>query len=221
MAVIGKVIKSDNVPQDSPAERPRAAPRQVVRSEEFEAQRTAGDIISEARQTAEQIKADARQEAERLREEAVEQGRQQGLASMSEQIAKAKLQAGQLLAQHEQDVIGLALKLAEKIIGREVERDPQRLVELYATAAENVRTAKALVFRVNPANAAILRQEKKDLIDLIGRAVDVAIKEDADVEDLGCIIQTEFGTVDARLPTQLEMLQQLLLEDENAKDGPA
>ena len=87
------------------------------------------------------------------------------------------------------------------------------------TAVENVRNAKALVLRVSPKAAAVLRQHKKDLMDLIGRAMDVAIKEDPEVEDIGCIIQTEFGTIDAQLMTQLQMLKQVLTEQEK-QDGP-
>jgi type III secretion protein L len=38
---------------------------------------------------------------------------------------------------------------------------------------------------------------------------------------VGCIVQTEFGTVDAQLPTQFEMLQNILLPDPSRKEGPA
>ena len=38
---------------------------------------------------------------------------------------------------------------------------------------------------------------------------------------VGCIVQTEFGKVDAQLPTQFEMLQNVLFPDQGKKDGPA
>ena len=44
---------------------------------------------------------------------------------------------------------------------------------------------------------------------------------DQDVAAVGCIVQTEFGTVDAQLPTQFEMLQNVLLPDDGKKEGPA
>jgi type III secretion protein L len=59
-------------------------------------------------------------------------------------------------------------------------------------------------------------------MELIGRTVDLAIKEDLEVAPVGCIVQTEFGTVDAQLPTQFEMLQNVLAPDPNQKkEGPA
>jgi type III secretion protein L len=57
-------------------------------------------------------------------------------------------------------------------------------------------------------------------MELIGRTVDLAIKEDPEVAPVGCIVQTEYGTVDAQLPTQLEMLQNLLQPDTGRKSGP-
>ena len=37
----------------------------------------------------------------------------------------------------------------------------------------------------------------------------------------GCVIQTEFGTIDAQLDTQFEMLAQVLIADTAKKEGPA
>ena len=222
---LGKVIKSDGMPPEPVVERPSVRPQRpgpgVVSGQEWDAQKAAAGIQAEAKRKFEEMIADAEAKREEIFEKARKDGREQGLAEMTEQIARAKIQAGELLARHEQDVIELACKLAEKIIGREVERDPQALVELCASAVENVRSAKSLVLRMNPQNAAKLRQHKKELLDLIGRSVDLAIKEDPDVNDLGCVIQTEFGTVDAQLVTQLNILRQVLLEADKKTDGPA
>jgi len=220
---VGKVIKQGDMSQDvqSADRQPiRGARPAVVRSEDYEAGKNAADVIADAKRQYDQILAEAEVQKQKIFDDAQERGRQQGLAMVTEQLARAKIQAGELLAQHEQDVIQLACKIAEKIIGRDLERDPQTLVELCATAVENVRNAKSLVLRVNPEMASRLRERKKDLMDLIGRSVDVAIKEDADVATGGCIVQTEFGTIDAQLFTQLEMIQRVLLDD-GKKDGPA
>jgi len=55
---------------------------------------------------------------------------------------------------------------------------------------------------------------------LVGRAMDISIKDDAEVEAGGCIIQTEFGTIDAQLKTQFEMLKAVLVPDTAKKEGP-
>ena len=187
-----------------------------------EARQSAQGIIEEANREKERILAEAQREREEVLAKAREQGRQEGLAQASEVLLRAKMQAGEMLANNEKDVIALACKIAEKIIGRDVERQPELLVEMCATAIEQIRSARSMILRVHPKTAQVLRARKPELMELIGRAVDLAIREDQEVAPVGCIVQTEFGTIDAQLPTQFEMLQNVLLPDPNGKkEGPA
>ena len=222
---IGKVIKGDGTVEPGLAsERPVLRPPRasVMNAEVFEARQGAQAILEEAQREKERILAEAQREREELLVKTREQGRQEGLAQATEILLRAKMQAGEMLGTYEKDVIALALRMAEKIIGRSLEKDPELIVELCASAIDNLRSARAMVLRVHPKTAAVLRAKKPVLMELIGRAVDLAIKEDPEVAPVGCIVQTEFGTVDAQLPTQLEMLQNILLPDSNGrKDGPA
>jgi type III secretion protein L len=220
---IGKVIKGDSAAEpvaggDRPVLRP---PRPgVMNAEVFEARQGAQGIIEEAQREKERILAEAQKEREEVLAKAREQGRQEGMAQATELVLRAKMQAGDILARQERDVVALACKIAEKIIGRDVERDPSLLADICVKAIEELRSARAVVLRVNPKSAAVLRARKAELMELIGRAVDVAIREDPDVAPVGCIVQTEFGTVDAQLPTQFEMLQNVLFPDQGKKEGP-
>lgn len=223
---IGKVIKGDMSAEVAATPDRPAAPRPtragVMNAEIFEARQSAQGIIEEANKEKERILAEAQREREDVLAKAREQGRQEGLAQASEVLLRAKMHAGEMLASNERDVIALACKIAEKIIGRDVERQPELMVEMCATAIEQIRSARSMVLRVHPKTAQVLRARKPELMELIGRAVDLAIREDPDVAPVGCIVQTEFGTVDAQLPTQFEMLQNVLLPDPNAKkEGPA
>ncbi len=222
---IGKVIKGDGTGADVVStERPLARPARagVMNAEIFDARQSAQGIVEEANREKERILAEAQREREEVLAKAREQGRQEGLAQSTEVLLRAKMQAGQMLANNERDVIALACKIAEKIIGRDIERQPELLLEMCATAIEQIRNARAMVLRVHPKTAQVLRSRKPELMELIGRAVDLAIREDQEVSSVGCIVQTEFGTVDAQLPTQFEMLQNVLLPDPNKKkEGPA
>lgn len=222
---IGKVIKGDGSGEPAVApERPlppRPARSGVMNAEVFDARQSAQGIIEEANREKERILAEARREREEVLAKAKEQGRQEGLAQATEVLLRAKMQAGEMLASQEKDIIALACKVAEKIIGRDIERQPELLVDMCATAIEQLRNAKAMVLRVHPKTAQVLRARKPELMELIGRSVDLAIREDQEVAPVGCIVQTEFGTVDAQLPTQFEMLQNVLLPDESKKEGPA
>jgi type III secretion protein L len=214
-----KVIKSDGSAAESAG--PALRPRGVVDKEEFEAHQGAKEIIAKAQQQAQEIIAAARAQEQRIHEQAKLAGREEGRVEVSAELARAKQQAAMVLRDAEQDIIGLSLEIARKIIGRDLERDPQVVMEICANAVEGVRNAKQLVLRVNPQDGAYLRQNRKAIMDLVARSVDIAFKDDASVEPGGCVIQTEFGTIDAQLDTQFKMLAQVLIADTAKKDGPA
>lgn len=222
--VIGKVIKSGD-PGDSPVvERERVPsappPRRagVLNAEEFEAHGTAKQIVLEAQKKAEEIKAEALRFKEEVFARARDEAKAEVQARAAEELARAKMQAGSLLVDSEQNALELALKIAAKIIGRDLERDPEVLAEICATALEAARTSKAMILRVHPDDGRLLREKRPRLMELIGRAVDLSIRDDADVEPGGCIIVTEFGTIDGQIRTQFEMLRNVLMPTDAKKE---
>ena len=210
---MGKVIKAEG-PADPPEARPAPARGGVVSAGVYDAHQAAQALLEEARREREQLLQAARAEREALLAQAREQGRQEGLAQVSEQLVRAKQQAAALLQRGERESVALALRIAERLLGHELARSPELLVDLCATALAGLRSARAVVLRVHPEAAAQLRERKAALAERLERGVDVVLKEDPEVHPLGCIIQTEFGTLDAQLGTQLEMLDRVLLPDD-------
>jgi len=209
-----KIIRGDEFPEsvsDRPAPRPA---RVVVESEVYDAHQKAKDIIDLADQKAASIIERAQAEREATLASAREQGRQEGLAQATEVILRAKQQASQIIEDSEPQIVKLALAVAEKVIGRLLEDDSELVLSTTAVAIESVRHQRELVLRVNPEDAVLLRNSRKKLMDMLGRTKDIAVREDAEVARGGCIIETEHGTVDAQLKTQLAMLEQALLGDQ-------
>ncbi len=220
--VLGKVIKSGEVHDSGPlADKgtlrppPRAG---VLNAEEFEAHTTAKQIVAEAQKKAEEIKAEALKFKEEVFAKAREEAKAEMTARASEELARAKMQAGQMVADAEKDVVELSLKIAAKIIGRDLERDPDTVLEICASAIQSARGAKAMVLKVHPEDAKLLREKRPRLMELIGRALDIAVRDDTDVERGGCIIQTEYGVIDGQLRTQFDMLRQLLTPETGKKE---
>ncbi len=218
--VLGKVIKSDA--GEAAAEKPILPPPRrggVVNAEEFEAMTTAKQIVAEAQRKADEIKAEALRFKEEVFAKAREEAKADVQARQAEELARAKMQAGQIVAEAEKDVLELALKMAAKIIGRDIERDPVVVAEICASAIEAARGSKAMVLKVHPEDGKVLREKRPRLMELIGRAVDIAIRDDSEVERGGCVIQTEFGVIDGQIRTQFEMLRNVLMPDGQKKES--
>jgi type III secretion protein L len=217
--VIGKVIRSDGSDLSSSGE--KAAPRRagVVNAEEFEARTKAKEIIAAAERRAEEIKSEAAAAREDVFAKAREAAIAQVQAQSTEELARAKLQVGQLIDAAEGDIVSLSLKIAAKIIGRELEHDPDLVLEIAANVIQTTRAGKALILRVHPEDAKLLRLKKPKLLELVGRSIDVAIRDDGDVERGGCMVQTEFGVIDGQIRTQFEMLENVFKPEAVKKES--
>jgi type III secretion protein L len=210
------VIKGDGT-AEAPAERERSGGARLVRAgvvdaEVYDARQAAALILEEAHRRADALLEEARRERERLLAEAREAGRQEGLAQATEVLLRARLQAQQTVAAAEGDIVELACRVAERIIGRDLEREPELVVDICARALAELRQVRQMVLRVHPQDAAILRARSQRFLEGLGRTAEVAVKEDPEVQRGGCVVQTEFGTVDAQLATQFDVLRRVLLE---------
>lgn len=220
--MIGKVIKGDSGEVSPLSEKPLAAPppsrRGVVNAEEYEAKTVGKEIIAKAQAQADEIKAEAHRFKEEVFAKARDEAKADVQARAAEELARAKMQAGQIIADAEKDVLELALKVAAKIISRDLEREPEVLLEIVANCTEAARSAKAMILKVHPDDGKVLREKRPRLIELIGRAVDISIRDDAEVERGGCVIQTEYGTIDGQIRTQFEMLRNVLMPADAKKE---
>ncbi len=182
----------------------------LVKNRVFEAQATAQKIVAEARASALEIKTVATREAEILRQEAYAAGKAEAAGEFAEIIARTYEKRENALYQVEQDVLKLSVKLAEKIIGREIKSNKQTIADTVATAMRNVRQQERLIIRVNPADFPNVEEFKATLIHS-GRFEFLDFEPDPKISSGGCVIESEVGTVDARLETQLKILERTLL----------
>jgi len=218
---LGRIIRgppSANTPElKALATAPLPIRSPVVPLEELRAHSQAKEIVERAERKAQELLEEAERQRALIFQEAREEAFEEVSAQAVTELAKAKMQAGSILAEAEPQLIELACKIAERIIGRDLDREPKLLLEICANAIENVRAAKAMLLRVHPRDAKLLRERRPELVELIGRSVDIAIRDDAEVQPGGCIVQTEFGVIDAQLETQFEALRTLFEADASRK----
>lgn len=227
---MGKVIKrgtaelGDISPETGFAEareRPPMAPDNAARRgavidrDVFEARSEAQQIRDRALVEAEELRKAAEVEAEEIKAKAYQlgyqEGRDAGAAELAEVVAKHAQRMEQIEAQAEPQLRDLAVAIARKIIGKELEFHPDAVVDIVRAAlAEKARLRREIFLRVNPADLQFIRDKKPDLLDVLSRAKEIGIREDPDVARHGVIIETDAGTIDAQLETQLEVFERVL-----------
>jgi type III secretion protein L len=178
---------------------------------ELEAQKVTRDV----QQQASEIIANAHEEVERLKKEAHQQGYDQGRQEGAQELSKVVMEASRRLDAIEAQVIpqlkGLALTIARKILGRELEFHPEAVVDVVKQAlSEKARQRREIVLRVNPDDLNEIREHKSELLELLSRCREIGIREDSEVGRFGVIIETDAGTIDAQLETQLAVFERVL-----------
>jgi type III secretion protein L len=196
----------DASPSASHAPRRGAVVKRAVAESRAEARR----ILADAQREAEELRERAAAEAREMREAAYREGLETALAELNDALLEAQERRDAALAGAERDLLRLAVKLAEKIIGREIGRDDATLADIVSAALRNARQQESLTVRVNPSDLPRV-QAHRERLDPSGRARFIDLVPDPRVGQGGCVIEGESGTVDARLDTQLRVLERALL----------
>jgi type III secretion protein L len=206
---MAKIIKGGG---DEPVRQaPSGGPGQgIIKGEVFDASEEARRIESEAREKGASIVRAAREEADRIRENAREEGRAEAYAEANALLVKARMEREKIIASAEPQLVGLGRRIAEKIIGRELEVNPDVIVDVVRQAIQTVRQQKEIIVRVNARDLEALEKRRGDLVAVLARAKDVTLRGDPAISPGGCVVESELGTIDAQLDTQLDVIERIL-----------
>jgi flagellar biosynthesis/type III secretory pathway protein FliH len=183
--------------------------------------------LQQAREEAERILAAAQNKATALEAEAYELGLRQGkdaarqdvqqqfasiLASFQQATEEIVNLRHEVLRQAEEDVVTLALQLARKIIHREAQSSRDVLAAILRRALPYVVESEEVVVHVNPADLEQTQDLPQDLMHSLRTIRHVTIKGDETIGRGGCVVESAFGEIDARIETQFEELEQRFRE---------
>lgn len=176
--------------------------------------RVIDSVIVDAHERAAAIVASAESARETARLAGLEAGRNEGLGAVTELLVKARREAADRAAATEPGLRRLAVRIAEKILGRELELKPDAVCDIVRTALEAARTRRDLVVRVHPGDLDAVVRARPRLSEAVVHQAGLTFRADPGVPRGGCLVDTEVGTLDARLEVQLAAIERALLEDQ-------
>ncbi|WP_172252811.1 FliH/SctL family protein [Saccharibacillus deserti] len=154
--------------------------------------------------------------------EGYEEGRLQAEAELNVQIQQAA-EESQLLIQEavrtkdeiiqeaEPFLVELSSAIAEKIIDRKLEEDAALTLSLIRQTLARKREQGTITLCVAPAQFSMINSAREELAMSIDSQAELQILPDSTVKDRGCVIRSNFGSVDARIDTQLAEIKRELL----------
>lgn len=179
----------------------------VIPADEFSTLLSSREIRTFAEKDAVDYKLRVAKECELLKEQAELAGFEEGLKRWNEQIAHLEKETLKVSKEMEDAIVPLALTAVKKIIGREIELTPERIVDIVATALKTVSQHRRITIYVNKNDVDLLEEQRNRLKDLFEHLHSLSIIPREDVERGGCIIETEIGIINAQLNNQLDALE--------------
>lgn len=154
-------------------------------------------------------------------EEGVTAGRAAGHAELEEDIsaiheliANARAQRNAIIEGAEPELVRLAMSVAERIVYDHVAIDPNVVLENVRHALARIVGREIVTLRVNPADLEILR-EYRERTAANNDVEHLRIIEDQRVDRGGVVVETDAGTIDAKVSTQLREARRALIDDDS------
>ncbi len=192
-----------------------------------DAENEAANIIEKAKAEAEQIIADAQAERDRQRNDAYQEGFDQGhkegyekgvaevdrLVERMHKILEAVMQRrDEILQDTESQIVELVILMARKVIKILSENQKNVIMANTLAALKKVRTRGEVTLRVNLEDVKLTTEHVDEFIQHVENVQGITVLEDSSVEKGGCIVETDFGSIDARISSQLTELENKILE---------
>ena len=134
------------------------------------------------------------------------------LPAMIDAVNTLHCQREQWLAEWESAAVHLSIAIAERILRRELEMKPESVTHMMAETLQLATGNVAIRVRLNPDDAATLGDQAADFVRSMASSSEAAIVPDEQITRGGCIVETQHGTIDARIETQLKRIADELLQ---------
>lgn len=170
-----------------------------------------------------------RADDERLVAEAREQGREAGYREGFEQVeaevrrqyeqmlqeARAIIESAvsnkqQLIQESEPFLIELSCAIAEKIVGRQLSIEPEWTLDLIRNVLRRRKEQGVITLCVSPGQFQFVQDAREELMLAVDSQAEIQIIPDPSVRDHGCVVRSSFGSIDARIDTQLDEIKNQL-----------
>jgi flagellar biosynthesis/type III secretory pathway protein FliH len=181
-------------------------------------------LIAESRARAQTLTTDAQSRVTAIETEAHARGFEGGdaagrasadasmedmLETMRGLIDVARTERVKLLEAAEPEIVRLATDIAERILHDHIALDPETVVGMTRQALGRLIAREKVTVRVNPADVELLRSHRQALLD--GHDVEnIRVVEDQRVDRGGVLLETESGTIDAKISSQLREARRVL-----------
>ena len=197
---------------------------QIIKND---AEQTASKIIEDAKLEAERIIQEANVEKENIKatahQDGYKEGHEQGFKEGQNEVNRlvervhkivesVMVRREEILCETEQQIVELVLLMTRKVVKIISENQKTVVLSNVLAALKKIRTRGNITLRVNTEDLKLTTAHVDEFIKRIENVNGISVIEDSSVDRGGCIVETDFGAIDARISSQLAELENKIME---------
>lgn len=148
----------------------------------------------------------------------IQQEYQGKLEQVQQLLQQAYEQKDSIISEAEPFLLELSTVIASQIIKKELESHPEQFVELIKQHILRFKEKESITVCVHPDDFDFIHSQRDHLIAVVNGETEIKIIPDHSVSEKGCIIRTAYGSVDARIDTQIEEIKRVILDARREPD---
>lgn len=113
---------------------------------------------------------------------------------------------------HEKQILGLICQIAEKVVRCEVKKDKAIVREAILQAFSLSADRSEVTVKVSPEDIESVKDLRPKFFERFNDIKTVTVESDSSISPGGCLLETAFGHVDARIENQLEKIADCIRE---------
>ncbi len=185
----------------------------------------AAGMVEEHRQQLDRTEREAHQTGHQA---GLNQGRAEGVAQaeqimqrFDDAIRDAVQQRHHLLVEAKQKILDLVVAISRKVTCGAVVADPKATLSIISAVIDTLVDPGTLKIKVSPEHHSFIQQNIDRFAGDSALIRELTIESDARVRSGGCLIETPTDDIDARVESQLQVIEETLLLDEESHEPAA
>lgn len=179
----------------------------VIPAKEFSVLLETKMLIEHAQEDIVLYKQKVEKECKKLRGQAKQKGFEEGLEQFSTYITNLEKKMLFWYSELQKKVLPLALQAAKKIVSQQFSLDPETIVRIVAETLNSVKQSPHITIYVNKLDKEILEANKPKLKSNLEQVKTFVIQERDDIEQGGCVIETDSGIINAKIDKLWDALE--------------
>lgn len=128
-------------------------------------------------------------------------------------ISQLAEERNRLLEETRRQLLEIAMEIGKRVVRAELKADTRVIERVLGEVLDSLSNCQVLKIRVHPSDARLAQAAIHAQDEALAGMQQVELVRDAAVKPGGCVVDTDMGTIDARLEAQFAALEEALLEE--------